>query len=99
MKRWWAERSAGEKVGVVIAIIIFGGGLISLFGFVAMSLWNAVMPSVFGLGTISYWQTWGLLILSCIFLGGSRSKGSDNDSDYPERAAAHCDDPDPEPTA
>ncbi len=42
-----------------------------------MLLWNCVMPDVFKLGTITYWQSVELLILSKIFfgLGGFRKRG------------------------
>jgi len=41
-------------------------------GFVVMGLWNWLMPSLFGLKLISYWQAMGLLILSKILFGGLR---------------------------
>ena len=84
---WWAGKGAGERVGVVIAILVVAGGFISLMGFLAMSLWNAVMPSVFGVGTITYWQTWGLLLLSAILLKGFGKKKSKDDS--PGRRRRH----------
>ena len=42
------------------------------FGFVVMSLWNWLMPALFGLKLIGYWQALGLIILSKILLGGFR---------------------------
>ena len=39
---------------------------------IAMSLWNALMPEIFGLRTITFWQALGLLLLSRLFLGGFR---------------------------
>src|SRR5271170_7166779 len=44
-------------------------------GFVVMSLWNWLMPALFGLKLIGYWQAVGLLILSKILLGGLRRTG------------------------
>lgn len=35
-----------------------------------MLLWNAIMPAVFGLGEIGYWQALGILALSKILFGG-----------------------------
>ena len=32
-------------------------------------IWNSVMPSVFSLKEISFWQTIGLLILANVFFG------------------------------
>ncbi len=41
-----------------------------LFGWVVMSLWNALMPAIFGLKAIGYWQALGLFILAKILFGG-----------------------------
>ena len=40
------------------------------FGFVTMYLWNWLMPLLFHLPEITFWQTIGLLLLSRILLGG-----------------------------
>lgn len=37
--------------------------LLLLFGVVVMLLWNWLMPIIFGLPTITFWQTYGLLWL------------------------------------
>jgi hypothetical protein len=44
-------------------------------GFVVMGLWNWLMPALFGLKVIGYWQAVGLLILSKILFGGLRNEG------------------------
>lgn len=41
-------------------------------GFVTMWLWNWLMPAIFTLPVISFWQTVGLLVLSHLLLGGMR---------------------------
>ena len=43
-----------------------------LFGAVVMGLWNAILPAVIGVKTISLWQALGILILSKILFGGFR---------------------------
>ncbi len=43
-------------------------GLIA-FGFAAMYLWNWLMPALFHLPEITFWQTVGLMILSRMILG------------------------------
>ncbi len=48
---------------------------VALFGFVVMSLWNWLMPALFGLKTIGYWQALGLFILCKILFGGFRRAG------------------------
>ena len=37
-----------------------------------MGLWNALMPSLFALRAITYWQALGLFLLSKILFGGFR---------------------------
>jgi fatty-acid desaturase len=42
-------------------------GVISL---VLMLLWNALLPAIFGIASITYWQALGLFFLSKILFGG-----------------------------
>ena len=60
----------------VIILLPFAIVFIALLGFVVMSLWNWLMPAIFGLGTITYWQAWGLLILGRLLVGGFRMGGN-----------------------
>lgn len=48
---------------------------ILLFGFIVMGLWNAILPLVLGVKTISFWQALGILILSKILFGGFGGRG------------------------
>jgi hypothetical protein len=47
-------------------------GIAAVFGFalVVMWLWNALVPELFNGPVLSYWQTFGLLILSKIIFSG-----------------------------
>jgi hypothetical protein len=77
---WWEDRSLAEKIAVGIGFGILVVGLLFLFGLAVMALWNWLMPEIFGLKRLNYWQSWGLLVLSCILLGrigGSGSGSSD----------------------
>ncbi len=56
--------------GMVLAGIVFGVIFAFLFGWAVMLLWNWLMPAIFGLPTITYWQGWGLLLLSHILIKG-----------------------------
>jgi len=47
-----------------------GLAAIAGFGAVTMLLWNWLMPCIFGLAAISFWQALGLLVLSRILFGG-----------------------------
>ena len=58
-KTWWAERRMGMKIILGILMGIGGVGLVFLFGWIVMLLWNWLMPEIFGLTTLSYWQAWG----------------------------------------
>lgn len=75
MENLFKERVKGESLGVFVGRIIFGiiavVGLAVLFGYVIMWLWNTLMPEIFGLPIISYWQAVGLFILSKILLCSS----------------------------
>lgn len=62
MRRHWFLR--GLKF-ILVAIVA-----VTLFGFVAMHLWNWLMPALFGWKLISFWQALGLLILGRILFGG-----------------------------
>ena len=84
MELWWEERTLPEKVVLGIGFGILGIGLLAVFGWVVMLLWNWLMPEIFGLKTVSYWQAWGLLILSCILFKGI-DLGSDQSSRRTEK--------------
>ena len=47
----------------LLVVLLFG----LLHGFFVMLLWNWLVPEIFGLGTITYLQGWGLCVL-CAFL-------------------------------
>ncbi|HEX4963226.1 MAG TPA: hypothetical protein VF173_20515 [Thermoanaerobaculia bacterium] len=56
----------------VIAIVAVG-----VFGLLVMSLWNWLMPTLFGVRAITFWQAWGVLILSRILLGSFHGRSHD----------------------
>lgn len=41
-------------------------------GLVVMGLWNNLMPAIFALKTITFWQAVGLFLLGRFFFGGFR---------------------------
>jgi hypothetical protein len=61
MRRFWFFK-------VFVSIV----GFVLLGGFVVMSLWNWLIPGIFGLGVITFVQALGLLVLSKILFGGFR---------------------------
>lgn len=66
--------------GMVIAGIALAVVFAFLFGWVVMLLWNWLMPVIFGLPTITYWQAWGLVLLSHILIKGGWGGGGDHGS-------------------
>lgn len=67
-----------KGIFVAIAIVLFALGL----GWVTMRLWNWLMPVIFGLTMISFWQAVGLLVLSKILFSGFGKGG--------RRGCRHC---------
>ena len=76
MMNFLKDRMKRKSPGVIAGRIIFGiiaiTGLAILFGFIIMWLWNILMPEIFGLPLISYWQAVGLFILTKILFGSGR---------------------------
>lgn len=50
--------------------ILFGIAALVLFPFLVKALWNWLMPAVFHLGMINYWQALAMLVLAKILFGG-----------------------------
>lgn len=67
-----------EKVLVVIATVIGTLVLVALIlGLPLMLLWNWLMPTLFSLPVITFWQAVGLNILSGILFGNKNYKSND----------------------
>lgn len=75
----------------VVGVTFFG----FIFGYIIMWLWNQLMPQIFGLPLITYWQGVGLFILARILLG---TFGSDNKNNghivHHKAKSANTSDPD-----
>ncbi len=67
MKRFWLMRAL--KCTVLIAAVI------AVVGWIVMTLWNLLLPSLFALPALSFMQAVGLLVLSRILFGGLRGRG------------------------
>tara|TARA_R110002049_G_scaffold127846_1_gene284955 strand:- start:1451 stop:1825 length:375 start_codon:yes stop_codon:yes gene_type:complete len=80
-------KSLGEIIGMIIFGTIFIIGLAILFGFVIMWLWNWLMPMIFGLTTLSFWEAIGVFILFKILLGGCGGFGG---KDKKKSKKSHC---------
>src|SRR5690242_13136091 len=64
-----------KMVGIGVAFFVIVLIAAALFGLVVMHLWNWLMPALFGLHLVTYWQAVGLLILSWILFRGPRGWG------------------------
>jgi len=59
-----------NRVFRVVKMVFFGIVAVTVVGFVVMGLWNVLMPAIFAVHTISFWQAIGLFLLGKILLGG-----------------------------
>jgi hypothetical protein len=66
MKRHWIAKAP--------KFLLIAGLCVAGVGFVVMSLWNWLMPTLFGWHPIGFWQAVGLLVLSKILFGGFRGR-------------------------
>jgi hypothetical protein len=57
-----------------LAIVGFAA-FIALGGYVVQQLWNWLMPAIFGLRALTFWQGLGLLALCRILFGGFKGHG------------------------
>jgi hypothetical protein len=64
--KFFSKFRPAVHIPMIIGGVILMAGLAFLFGFIVMLLWNWLMPEIFDLGKITYWQGWGLVILAHI---------------------------------
>jgi Ca2+/H+ antiporter, TMEM165/GDT1 family len=67
MKGFWIRKVAGFILLAIIGILVFGS--------IVMLLWNALMPVLFHLPEVTFWQALGLLVLTKILFSGFRGGG------------------------
>lgn len=64
-----------EKVIQNIILVLTGLSVIGvaaiIFAYPVMLLWNWLMPEIFGLCKITFWQTFGIIFLSNALFKGS----------------------------
>jgi hypothetical protein len=63
-----------KRTKIWVAVIILAPLALAVFlfvgGEVVRRLWNWLLPSLFGVPQITFWQAWGLLALCRILFGG-----------------------------
>ena len=67
MKRFWILKG--------LRVLAFAAVALGALGFAVMSLWNALLPAITSLHTITFVQALGLLLLARILFGGFRRHG------------------------
>ena len=81
----WAKYTLYTILGIAGAFLL---GL--LFGNVIMWLWNWLMPSLFGLRTIGFWEGLGLFLLAKILFGfGGSSSSNEGDKKHHKHGKPH----------
>ena len=91
MKEKCMTPDGAMKVLKIIGMVILGIAALFAFGFVVQLLWNWLMPRIFDLPAITYWEGLGVLALSSILFGrlgggsGDDSKKKDKKSSHPIR--------------
>ena len=82
MARHWRSIKPLWKIGAILGGLALVVVLAFLFGLFVMWLWNWLMPAIFGLGIITYWQAWGLVLLThLLFKVGGHHHDHDNHRD------------------
>jgi hypothetical protein len=73
-------------IGLVIGGVVLAGVFALVLGVVVQWLWNWLIPDIFGLNPISYWQAFGLLFLAKLLFGGL---GHHHPSHHPQKWVDH----------
>ena len=69
----------GYLICVIIAAAIVAIGLDFILAVPIMYLWNWLMPKIFGLCEIGYWQAFGLYLLISMLFGRFNANTNKND--------------------
>jgi len=75
-KNRFGKISAWVFLGITAAT-----GFALVLGYVVMLLWNWLMPEIFGLITVTYWQAVGIIIFAKLLLGSFGCHKSNNHED------------------
>jgi hypothetical protein len=63
-----------RRIQKIITVILIGIVAVTAFSFVVKGLWNWLMPAIFPVHAITFWQAVGLLVLCKILFGGFRGR-------------------------
>jgi hypothetical protein len=65
-----------NRLHKALKLAVFGVAAMAILGLVVMSLWNWLMPVLFGTPAIGFWQALGLFGLGKLLFGGFHHAGS-----------------------
>ena len=78
-------------VGLVILGVLAAAAFALVFGWLVMLLWNWLMPAIFGLGVLTYWQAFGIVVLAKLVFGAVGGRGHHQPWRGPRRDWRHRD--------
>lgn len=67
-----------KGLGITVLIFVVIALFSFLFGWFIMLLWNALLPAIFGITTITYWQGVGLYLLTNILFKSTSTNNNKN---------------------
>ncbi|NVK63884.1 MAG: hypothetical protein HWE22_04825 [Flavobacteriales bacterium] len=95
MRNYFEHKMRKKNPAVIAGMVVLGilaiGGLITLFGFTVMWLWNWLMPELFGLPTLTFWKAVGVIILSKLLFGGFGGGGKSGKSGKKRKKSCESD--------
>ncbi len=91
----WERNPKPVRIFVYAILGIIGVAAMGIvFGYAIQLLWNWLMPALFGLGEISYWQAIGIFVLARLIFGfGTGGSGGSSKSGRHRRARCEEDEP------
>lgn len=78
MSKKYEDYSTAELIGVIIGVLVAIPVVLFFGGWLVMICWNNVMPAVFDLPVLTFWNGfWMNLLAMCLFGHGSSSSPKD----------------------
>ena len=71
--------------GFIILGAVAAAGFAFIFGYFVMLLWNWLMPEIFGLVSINFWQAAGIVLLARLIFGGFKHGSDHQKSNSPRK--------------
>ncbi|HEY2460086.1 MAG TPA: hypothetical protein VGI16_04730 [Candidatus Acidoferrum sp.] len=97
--RKWSQWSPQAKIAAIAGAMILIPSLLALFAGITMWLWNWLMPQIFKLPAIGFWQAVGILLLAQILFKGGHIRRTGSSSWKRSRIRARMREETPEPNA